>query len=99
MAYANGDKVPDKPPLPSKSYPLFTVAVKGQQVSIKFQIPPACEVSQMNANLVSHLGVRIEDRDWGGLDMLLRAWDNAVAWQLAPTHPEKKVEIKEDVGN
>jgi hypothetical protein len=44
------------------------------QVTIKFQIPPACEISQLIANLVSHLGLKVEERG-GGSDMLLRAWD------------------------
>ncbi|KAG2684375.1 hypothetical protein I3760_10G073900 [Carya illinoinensis] len=79
-------------------YPRFTVAVKGQQVTIKFQVPPACEVTQMIANLVSNLGVRVEDRG-GGSDMSVRVWDSAVAWQLTLTRPDKKMEIKGNVGD
>ncbi|GLT72662.1 hypothetical protein SLA2020_445720 [Shorea laevis] len=71
------------------SYPRFTVGVKGQKVTIKFQIPPACEISQLIANLVSHLGLKVEERG-GGSDMLLRAWDSSVAWQLTLTHPRKR---------
>ncbi|KAL5191607.1 Potassium channel SKOR [Glycine soja] len=56
------------------SYPRFTVYVKGQKVSIKFQIPPNCEVSQLIANLTAHLGTKAEGHG-GGSDMLLRAWD------------------------
>lgn len=56
------------------SHPDFTVSVKGQKVSIKFQIPPACEVSHLLANLISQLGVKAEENG-GGSDMLIRAWD------------------------
>uniref|UniRef100_A0A803NZH4 Pyrophosphate--fructose 6-phosphate 1-phosphotransferase subunit beta n=1 Tax=Cannabis sativa TaxID=3483 RepID=A0A803NZH4_CANSA len=56
------------------SYPRFTVAVKGQKVTVKLQIPPACEVPQLIANLVSELGLKVEQHG-GGSDMLLRAWD------------------------
>ncbi|XP_022720659.1 uncharacterized protein LOC111278295 isoform X3 [Durio zibethinus] len=63
------------------SYPRFTVAVKGQKVIIKFQIHPTCEVAQLIANLVSNLGLKVEEHG-GGSDVLLRAWDSSVAWQL-----------------
>ncbi|PON52154.1 Spastin [Parasponia andersonii] len=79
----------------SGSYPRFTVAVKGQKVTVKFQIPPACEVPQLIANLVSQLGLKVEQRG-GGSDMLLRAWDSAISWQLTLTRPEKQ---KETGGN
>lgn len=78
-------------------YPPFTVAVKGQKVSIKFQIPPACEASQLIANIATHLGVKVEERG-GGLDMSLRAWDSGAAWQLMLTRPEKKKEAGGDGG-
>ncbi|GLU15586.1 hypothetical protein SLE2022_320630 [Rubroshorea leprosula] len=75
------------------SYPRFTVAVKGQKVTIKFQVPPPCEVSELIANLVSQLGVKVEERG-GGSDMLLRAWDSSVAWQLtlSPLENQKQPE-------
>ncbi|BBH00696.1 hypothetical protein Prudu_010748 [Prunus dulcis] len=79
------------------SYPQFTVAVKGQKVSIKFQIPPACEASQLIANMASHLGLKVEEHG-GGSDILLRAWHSGVAWQLMLTRPEKKKETGSDVG-
>ncbi|RDX82501.1 hypothetical protein CR513_36697, partial [Mucuna pruriens] len=75
------------------SYPRFTVAVKGHKVSIKFQIPPGCEVAQLIANLSAHLGMKIEGHG-GGSDMLLRAWDSTVAWQLTLTHPSKQKHIQ-----
>ncbi|MED6123958.1 hypothetical protein PIB30_054494 [Stylosanthes scabra] len=74
------------------SYPRFTVAVKGQKVSVKFQIPPACEVPQLIASLTTNLGLKAEGNG-GGSDMLLRSWDSTVAWQLALTHPSKKKHI------
>ncbi|CAL5410588.1 unnamed protein product [Camellia sinensis] len=78
------------------SYPRFTVAVKGQkdgmlQITIKFQIPPTCEIPLLIANLVSSLGLKVEDRGTGS-DMVLRAWDSAVAWQLTLSRPEKQKE-------
>ncbi|ONI09866.1 hypothetical protein PRUPE_4G014800 [Prunus persica] len=96
------------------SYPQFTVAVKGQKVSIKFQIPPACEASKLIANMASHLGLKVEEHG-GGSDILLRAWHSCVnhnvlnilflvnyvrgvAWQLMLTRPEKKKETGSDVG-
>ncbi|PQQ02649.1 hypothetical protein Pyn_40172 [Prunus yedoensis var. nudiflora] len=79
------------------SYPQFTVAVKGQKVSIKFQIPPACEASQLIANIASHLGLKVEEHG-GGSDMSLRAWHSGVAWQLMLTRPEKKKETGSSVG-
>ncbi|XP_062088274.1 uncharacterized protein LOC133794861 [Humulus lupulus] len=79
------------------SYPRFTVAVKGQKVTVKFQIPPACEVPQLIANLVSELGLKVEQHG-GGSDMLLRAWDSAISWQLTLTRPDKQKETEENEG-
>ncbi|GMI89135.1 hypothetical protein HRI_002582800 [Hibiscus trionum] len=55
------------------SYSQFTVDVKGQKVTIKFQIPPGCEVAQLIVNLVSHLGLKVEERGGGGSDMLINS--------------------------
>ncbi|KAK9267500.1 hypothetical protein L1049_009928 [Liquidambar formosana] len=79
------------------SYPRFTVAVKGQKVTIKFQIPPGCEVPRLIANLVSNLGVKVEERG-AGSDMTLRAWDSAVAWQLTLNRLEKQKQAGGDLG-
>ncbi|KAK3036973.1 hypothetical protein RJ639_030938 [Escallonia herrerae] len=68
------------------SYPQFTVAVKGQKITVKFQVPPTCEIPLLVANLVERLGVKLEERG-GGSDMTLRAWDSGVAWQLTLGHP------------
>ncbi|XVF26106.1 hypothetical protein REPUB_Repub13aG0271200 [Reevesia pubescens] len=80
------------------SYPRFTVAVKGQKVTIKFQIPPSCEVAQLIAKLVSHLGLKVEERG-GGSDVLLRAWDSSVAWQLMLNPLEKQKETGVNEGH
>lgn len=78
--------------------PRFTVGVKGQKVSIKFQVPSSCEVSHLIANLVSNLGLKVEESA-GGSDMLLRAWDSPVAWQLTLTRPKTQREAGGDKGN
>ncbi|KAF8409613.1 hypothetical protein HHK36_005691 [Tetracentron sinense] len=83
--------------MPYGSYPRFTVAIKGQKVTIKFQINRTCEVPHLIVDLVSRLGLKVEERG-GGSDMILRAWDNAVAWQLTLNRPEKKKEPREDGG-
>ncbi|KAG2688447.1 hypothetical protein I3760_09G095200 [Carya illinoinensis] len=72
------------------SYPRFTI-------TIKFQIPPACEILQLIANLVSHLGLKVENCG-NSSDMLLHAWDSAVAWQLTLNPLEKRKEVDGDVG-
>ncbi|XP_060175758.1 uncharacterized protein LOC132606325 isoform X3 [Lycium barbarum] len=71
------------------SYPHFTVAVKGQKVTIKFQVPPTCEIPLLIASLVSRLGVKLEDPS-AASNMMLRAWDSGVAWQLALSRPQTK---------
>ncbi|KAL4019750.1 hypothetical protein IC575_018506 [Cucumis melo] len=78
--------------------PRFTVGVKGQKVSIKFQVPPSCEVSHLIANLVSNLGLKVEESA-GGSDMLLRAWDSPVAWQLTLSRPKSQRVAGENKGN
>ncbi|KAL4563000.1 hypothetical protein LXL04_027031 [Taraxacum kok-saghyz] len=72
--------------MPYGSYPRFTVAVKGKKITIKFQIPPTCEISLLISNIVANLGVKVEERATGS-DMNLRAWDSGVAWQLTLTRP------------
>ncbi|KAL8469064.1 hypothetical protein ACS0TY_032052 [Phlomoides rotata] len=77
------------------SYPRFTVAVKGQKVTIKFQVPPSSEIPFLIANLVSRLGVRAADGGVGS-DMTLRAWDSGVAWQLMLSRPKTPKEASGD---
>lgn len=50
------------------------MGVFGLKVTIKFQVPPACEFPQLIANLVSQLGLKVEEHG-AGSDMSLRAWD------------------------
>ncbi|GFP85070.1 cell division cycle protein 48 homolog mj1156 [Phtheirospermum japonicum] len=69
------------------SYPRFTVAVKGQKVTIRFQVPPSCEIPLLITNIVSRLGVKSEDNSIES-DMILRAWDSGVAWQLTLSYPK-----------
>ncbi|KAG2330616.1 hypothetical protein Bca4012_019798 [Brassica carinata] len=73
------------------SFPRFNVAVRGQKITLKFQVPSTCEVAQLIANIGSQLGVKVSDRT-GGSDMTLRAWDNPVAWQITLRSVEKKKE-------
>ncbi|BAT87505.1 inactive ATP-dependent zinc metalloprotease FTSHI 3 [Vigna angularis] len=77
------------------SYPSFSVAVKGQKVSVKFQIPHGCDISQLIANLTARLGTKAEAHG-GGSDMLLRAWNSPVAWQLTLSHPSEQKHIPGD---
>ncbi|KAL1809143.1 hypothetical protein ACET3Z_026133 [Daucus carota] len=73
------------------SYPRFIVGHKGQKVTIKFQVPPTCEIPQLISNLVSLLGVKV-DSSTTGSDMTVRAWDSGVAWQLTLTRPNMRNE-------
>ncbi|XP_047312247.1 uncharacterized protein LOC124915551 isoform X2 [Impatiens glandulifera] len=79
------------------SCPRFIVAVKGQKITIKFQIPPTCEVPLLIANLVSSLGLKVEEHG-AGFDMKLRACDSAVAWQLTLSPPLSGNKIGNDKG-
>lgn len=74
--------------IPRGSYPLFSVAGRGQKVTIKFKIPPTCEVSRLIVDLVSHLGLKADSSS----EMILRAWDSPAAWQISLTNPEKMKE-------
>ncbi|KAG5620701.1 hypothetical protein H5410_005919 [Solanum commersonii] len=71
------------------SCPRFTVAVKGQKVTIKFQVPPTCEIPLLIASLVSRLGVKLEDSS-AASNMMLHTWDSGVAWKLALSRPQTK---------
>ncbi|KAL8119458.1 uncharacterized protein LOC141724465 [Apium graveolens] len=73
------------------SYPRFIVGHKGQKVTIKFQVPPTCEIPHLISNLVSQLGVKV-DTSTTGSDMTVRAWDSGVAWQLILTRPSMQNE-------
>ncbi|KAL9266873.1 Proteasome-activating nucleotidase-like protein [Drosera capensis] len=69
------------------SYPRFTVAVKGQKTTIRFQVPLTCDLPRLIANLVSNLGLEIKEQS-GASAMVIRAWDSTVAWQMTLSHPE-----------
>ncbi|CAL9150336.1 unnamed protein product [Musa hybrid cultivar] len=74
------------------SYPAFTVSAKGNKVTIKFIVPPACEISHLIVNIVKHLGETAEHYG-GGSEMLLRAWDSAAAWQITLSSSEKEGDL------
>ncbi|KAG6495334.1 hypothetical protein ZIOFF_043137 [Zingiber officinale] len=63
------------------SYPHYYLSVKGQKVTLKFQVPPSCEWSHLIVDIVKNLGFSPETNG-GGAEMLLRAWDSAAAWQI-----------------
>ncbi|XP_050206365.1 uncharacterized protein LOC126655979 [Mercurialis annua] len=81
--------------LKSGAYPEFIVAVKDQKVIIKIQIPPACDVSHLIADLVVNLGSQVYHGS-GGSGMLLRACGRVLAWQLTLGYPEKLEETDLD---
>lgn len=66
------------------SYPKFTVAVKGQKIAIKFQVPSTCEIPRLIANLASKLN--------DSSHMEIQSWDSTVAWQLALKRPREQKE-------
>lgn len=70
------------------SYPKFTVAVKGQKIAIKFQVPPTCEIPRLIANLASKLN--------DGSHMEIQSWDSTVAWQLALKRPHEQKKTGEN---
>ncbi|KAJ4761422.1 P-loop containing nucleoside triphosphate hydrolases superfamily protein [Rhynchospora pubera] len=81
--------------MPRGSYPPYSVSVKGpKQVTVKFKIPPACEVSHLIIDLTTHLGYNAE-QNGSGSEMLLRAWDNAAAKQITLSPPLKTTEAGE----
>jgi len=56
------------------SYPQFDVAVKGQKVVVKFDMPSTCNISHLIVDLVTHIGLEAEQHG-GGSEVLVRAWD------------------------
>ncbi|KAL8130237.1 hypothetical protein V2J09_019392 [Rumex salicifolius] len=75
--------------------PRFKVAVKGQKITIKFQVPEGCEIPRLIANLSSNLGLKVEDRS-AGAEMSMRAWESSIAWQITLTRPKEQKEIGEN---
>ncbi|KAE8728845.1 hypothetical protein F3Y22_tig00004072pilonHSYRG00320 [Hibiscus syriacus] len=74
----------------------LAVGFKYPPITIKFQIPHGCEVAQLIVNLVTHLGLKVEEFG-GGSDVLLRAWDSSLAWHmtLKPLEKQKETGINE----
>lgn len=70
------------------SYPKFDVAVKGQKVVVKFNLPSNCNVSHLIVDLVTHIGLEAEQHG-GGSEVLVRAWDSPAARQITLNPPKK----------
>ncbi|CAK9229869.1 unnamed protein product [Sphagnum jensenii] len=66
--------------------PPLTIAAKGQQVSVRFPMSPTCDVSHLIVDVVSRLGEPTNDGN-NGSEMVVRAWDSAVARQLTISSP------------
>ncbi|XP_020168989.3 uncharacterized protein [Aegilops tauschii subsp. strangulata] len=80
------------------SYPKFEVAIKGQKVVVKFNVPSTCNISRLIVDLVTHIGLEAE-QCVGGSEILLRAWDSAAARQITLNPPKTTAstgENKED---
>ncbi|CAM0944258.1 unnamed protein product [Alopecurus aequalis] len=73
--------------MPPGSYPKFDVAIKGQKVVVKFNVPSTCNISRLIVDLVTHIGLEAE-QCVGGSEMLLRAWDSAAARQITLNPPK-----------
>ncbi|KAJ1280976.1 hypothetical protein BS78_04G273500 [Paspalum vaginatum] len=70
------------------SYPQFDVAVKGQKVVVKFNMPSTCNVSHLIVDLVTHIGLEAEQHG-GGSEVLVHAWDSPAARQITLNPPKK----------
>ncbi|CAK9228651.1 unnamed protein product [Sphagnum troendelagicum] len=66
--------------------PPLTIAAKGQQVSVRFPMSPTCDVSHLIVDVVSRLGEPTNDGN-NSSEMVVRAWDSAVARQLTISSP------------
>ncbi|KAJ7946342.1 p-loop containing nucleoside triphosphate hydrolases superfamily protein isoform 1 [Quillaja saponaria] len=79
----------------SGSHPVVGVSVINGKVRTCFYIPPACEASHLIANLVSHLGLKVEGSS-SVLEMPLFSWDSAAGWNLGLKHPGRRKDIQAD---
>ncbi|WVZ73733.1 hypothetical protein U9M48_022011 [Paspalum notatum var. saurae] len=70
------------------SYPHFDVAIKGQKVVVKFNMPSTCNVSHLIVDLVTHIGLEAEQHG-GGSEVLVHAWDSPAARQITLNPPKK----------
>lgn len=77
------------------SYPKFEVAIKGQKVVVKFNVPSTCNISRLIVDLVTHIGLEAE-QCVGGSEMLFRAWDSAAARQITLNPPKTTASIGEN---
>ncbi|XP_024542367.1 26S proteasome regulatory subunit 10B homolog A isoform X1 [Selaginella moellendorffii] len=68
-------------PLKMHALPPITVVSRGQQVAVRFPVPPTCDTYRLVVDLVSHLG--------GDVDLAVRASSSAVARQLVVSHPDR----------
>ncbi|URE33404.1 Holliday junction DNA helicase ruvB N-terminus [Musa troglodytarum] len=73
------------------SYPPYTVSASGQQVIVKFKIPPTCELSHIITDLVKNLGDTSKQLG-GGSKTHLYACDSTAAWRIA-LNPSEKIEV------
>ncbi|KAL6912157.1 hypothetical protein ACP4OV_000962 [Aristida adscensionis] len=73
------------------SYPHFDVAVKGQKVVVKFNMPSTCNVSHLIVDIVTHIGLKAEQHS-GSSEVLIRAWDSPAARQIT-LNPPKKINL------
>ncbi|CAL9102857.1 unnamed protein product [Musa textilis] len=75
------------------SYPPYTVSASGQQVIVKFKIPPTCELSHIITDLVKNLGDTSKQLG-GGSKTHLYACDSTAAWRIA-LNPSEKIEVSD----
>lgn len=72
--------------------PPLTIAAKGQQVSVRFPVSPSCDISHLLVDVVARLGGPINDGGIGGNEVVVRAWDSAVARQLLISARDSQVQ-------
>ncbi|KAJ7552712.1 hypothetical protein O6H91_06G066400 [Diphasiastrum complanatum] len=65
--------------------PQLKIGARGQQVVARFTVSPACDVYQLIVEVVSQLS------GGGGEEMVVRAWDSAVARQIVISSREPMV--------
>ncbi|CAL9060242.1 unnamed protein product [Musa banksii] len=75
------------------SYPPYTLSARGQQVIMKFKIPPTCELSHIIMDLVKNLGDTSKQLG-GGSKIHLYAFDSAAGWRIA-LNPSEKIGVSD----
>ncbi|KAG0567532.1 hypothetical protein KC19_7G141400 [Ceratodon purpureus] len=77
--------------------PPLTIAAKGQQVSVRFPVSPTCDMSHLIVDVVARLGGPMNDGSGScGNEMVVRAWDSAVARQLLIS--ARDLQVQDTVG-